>query len=182
MCLVHALRLCTRQRQARELGHRLKPGRRWANTVVRAGAELVPLAALPRAPLCKGAAHEEILHGTQGHRKSSWIRGVLGPNPRKKGLQREKSSDVAQRGRGYMHSSVPGTEKSQEIPRPEGSGHLEATSQVQPGRKAPGRGYLEHGVARQTCLARGSAPTPSDLPYPYSYKGVSICLSSQQRP
>lgn len=41
--------------------------------------------------LCARATPEEILHGTQGHRKSSWIRGVLGPNPRKKGLQREKA-------------------------------------------------------------------------------------------
>ena len=40
--------------------------------------------------LCARASHEEILHGTQGHRKSSQVRGVLGPNPRKKGLQREK--------------------------------------------------------------------------------------------
>lgn len=81
--------------------------------------------------LCARATHEEILYGTQGHRKSSWIRGVLESNPRKKGLQREKGgpgevtldAQLCAKYRGK-----PGNHKSRVS-----SGHFEAEL----GRKAP---------------------------------------------
>ena len=103
---------------------------------------------------CARATHEEILHGTQGHRKSSRIRGILGPNQGSRGKKGgpERSS--------YMHSSVPGTEKSQEIPRAEwAQGTLRPPASCSWGGKPPEVGYLNMAWP-ETVLPEALHPHP----------------------
>lgn len=68
----------------------LKPGRRWANTVVRAGAELVPLAGPAMGAFVQGPAMRRFFMGLRAigslHRSGeSW-----GPIPGRRGSRGKK--------------------------------------------------------------------------------------------
>ena len=145
------------------------------------GVELAPSACTARVPsrrpLCRG--HPGV--------DSSWdlVPQGVSMGQGSPGVQFQEGR-VPEKGRRAKRGQTRGTALCQvqrTARKSQAQGGLTALQRPPAREESPLNRVHEHSLAHRPHPAKGSAPTHSDLPYPgFHTKGVSTCLSSQQRP